>query len=758
MGDWVAAAASWAQVRERVPHHIVGFVNGATAAREQGLFGQAEALLVEATQRFPDQAAPWIERAQLAQQRQDWDEASRRWAYVCERFPTVSSSFIGAAKALREQRRFDEASAMLRAALDRFPGDKVVLAEWCWVAQVARDWPEAERRWCILRQDAPDLPVGYTAGAVAFRELRQHEAADALINEAIAKFASERSVWVERAWLASARRDWLEAAKRWADVRARFPEFAEAYLRGAMALSESWDFGAAETLLRDALLHFPDDSDIAVEYAALALRQSQLDEAAARFAHVREKFPHCAEGHLGAATIFRNRFRLSEAAEVLEAAQVLLPDEPRLLLDHALLPVFAPMKSDRDPEETLRRLAILRERFPNFEQGTLASLRQLREAGQLDEAAALARETAGRSASSPAILNEAGAIAVARGELQEASSWYQAAMERFPTDAGGFIGQAQLSRATGRLEAAEAELRHVMDRFPGAAAAYTAYGEIAMQREDWAEAMARWSAASQRFPDDKSFVQRLFDVRLNLAGEEGASAVEGEAAPHDDADPRAATRDLVMQFESLGGRGIGCEFGMFQREFGAEPLGLLRWADMPFEGIVRVLESRFAGVGHPDNTEVFVNRENARPEYCTRDTRGFMFMRCFVYEDEMPMERMRKQALRRIGYLKDKLIEDLESGSKIFIWRCTERTLRDEEIARLHRAVRAYGDNMLMYVRLMDNDHENGSVELVSPGLMVGYMDRFKMSPEGVLASNPASASWLQLCRNAAVRWRETSI
>ena len=39
-------------------------------------------------------------------------------------------------------------------------------------------------------------------------------------------------------------------------------------------------------------------------------------------------------------------------------------------------------------------------------------------------------------------------------------------------------------------------------------------------------------------------------------------------------------RAIVTQFESLGGTGHGCEFGLFQRHFGAEPLGLLRWADL----------------------------------------------------------------------------------------------------------------------------------------------------------------------------------
>jgi len=206
--------------------------------------------------------------------------------------------------------------------------------------------------------------------------------------------------------------------------------------------------------------------------------------------------------------------------------------------------------------------------------------------------------------------------------------------------------------------------------------------------------------------------------------------------------------------KAWGGRGLGCEFGMFQREFGAEPLGLLRWADMPYEGLIFVLENRFEGVGAPENTEVFVNRENTRPEYCTRDRRDFMFMRAFVYEDEMPHERMQKQALRRIGFLKDKLIADLESGSKVFVYRLTDRNLTEAELARLHRAVRSYGENTLLYVRYADASHPNGTVEGAAPGLMVGYIDRFKMGPDGELSASPPSASWLAICKTAYARFK----
>jgi hypothetical protein len=96
----------------------------------------------------------------------------------------------------------------------------------------------------------------------------------------------------------------------------------------------------------------------------------------------------------------------------------------------------------------------------------------------------------------------------------------------------------------------------------------------------------------------------------------------------------------------------------------------------------------------------------------------------------------------------------VEAGGKIFVYRLTTRNLSAAELARLHTAVRSYGDNMLLYVRYEDSEHPNGTVELAAPGLMIGYMDRFKMTPDGQLSASPPSVSWLAICKNAYALFR----
>ena len=58
-----------------------------------------------------------------------------------------------------------------------------------------------------------------------------------------------------------------------------------------------------------------------------------------------------------------------------------------------------------------------------------------------------------------------------------------------------------------------------------------------------------------------------------------------------------ALPDLFLQFESMG---HNCEFGLVQRHFGAEPLGLLRWNAISVEDVILGIEQQFEGVGNPE--------------------------------------------------------------------------------------------------------------------------------------------------------------
>ncbi|WP_158932943.1 hypothetical protein [Acidisphaera sp. S103] len=233
--------------------------------------------------------------------------------------------------------------------------------------------------------------------------------------------------------------------------------------------------------------------------------------------------------------------------------------------------------------------------------------------------------------------------------------------------------------------------------------------------------------------------------------------IPGAGPPaHDSVLESDVRRDIAIKFESLGGSGHGPEFAIFQQHLGAQSDGLLAWADLGADLLTGALESRFDGVGLEETTIAFAPVHS--DEWWTKDKRYWMAMRSFLKTDQVDTDQATSQACRRLQSLRRALIADLEAGEKIFVFKTLYRNLTEAEIDRLHAAVRAYGDSTLFYVRYADDGHPNGTVEAVKPGLLVGYIDRFKLSRSNQLSSAPPISSWLAICRKAYSVWPGESL
>jgi hypothetical protein len=208
---------------------------------------------------------------------------------------------------------------------------------------------------------------------------------------------------------------------------------------------------------------------------------------------------------------------------------------------------------------------------------------------------------------------------------------------------------------------------------------------------------------------------------------------------------------LMLGFESLGGVLHGCEFGTIQREFGAEPLGLLRWCDITPEQLTAAVHARFEDVGAPENTLLEVDNNGQYDEYVTRDTRFGMVMHTFVRADTIPYEKMFEQACRRLMFLRDKLCGDLREAQKIFVYKTTLSTLGDNEIMSLQEALKTFGRPTLLYVAEEDAANPNGTVRWFNDDVLIAYIDHFASTrPDGRLSG--AVSSWGAICQTARTR------
>ena len=109
---------------------------------------------------------------------------------------------------------------------------------------------------------------------------------------------------------------------------------------------------------------------------------------------------------------------------------------------------------------------------------------------------------------------------------------------------------------------------------------------------------------------------------------------------------------------------------------------------------------------------------------------------------------MTEQVCRRLQFLRQKLIDDLHAGEKIFVFKNLQRNLTETELVRLHAAVRAYGNGVLLYVQYADEAYPAGAVEDRGDGLMIGYIEHFAFSPEDKKLG-PVNDAWSDLCNSA---------
>ena len=552
---------------------------------------------------------------------------------------------------------------------------------------------------------------GYRFGIQALRAERRLVEAGDLQRRAAARFPADIGLHAEAARIAHDARDWEREEQLWSAMRRRFPADPLAYEQGAGALQACARDDDAVALLDEAIVMFADNEIFYRKQARLA--EYRMDWAGAD----------------------------DRWAEALRA----FPDDREMRLQWATCRSRPPLLALRDLDCSIGRLQACVVLLPDHLPYHLALTATLQAAGQLAAAEQAVADALAMFPDSIDAKLAGAALLAARGETARALDAGRAAFRLDPSSLTGIAAFARLLIDAAAHVEADAVCEAGIARYPADLGLRRLYAEAAASREAFQAAHDRWLAAAAIWPDDAGILRELGEARIRVqAVAEVTSASDVPLPGRDEAGPGTESA-LAGSFESLGGTGQGCEFGVVQRQLGAEPLGLLRWTTILPEQLTAALDERFGGVGEPAQTIIDTFADVSIPEYRVRDRRYGMQMHTFLTVSEAPQEKVEKRILMRLSFLKRKFLEGLALHDKIYVYKLRERRLLDAEIDALFEALQAYGENWLLYVCLAEDGHPAGMVDVRRPRLMIGYITGFSIAPDGS-RRQPDFVCWKKLC------------
>ncbi len=621
---------------------------------------------------------------------------------------------------LRIAGEYDKAIAKVKTVRDLLPEDDWPYLELAWLTRHARDWTAAVAAAAECRCRIPKNETGYMVGVAALRSLGEWEAAGLIVDEASRVFGTKSWLLLERAESAFSTKQASQCIRFWKEFLALEPDNEHGYRRASqisVALSQ-WD--EAETFLKAATRNLPEPSWAYVQLA----RNSML------------------------------KGDYNSAEHVLLLGVEAMPSDRQLQLELAVSSASATLDANRDVEKSLRRLKLYRSKFPDDADGWVTEIQMLRRANMLERAKALAAEALEAFPKCDPVLVESARLQGASGDPAEAVDILRKMANSHPES---FKLQLEFARslvAADFVQHAGEILSVYRKKWPQSADLERLVCVVGSKTLPFSQALDRWIGAAARFPADAAIADGLYAMRMS-EGEQTQTYADqrsGDAAVNEFRGSAHRSGELFSQFESLGGTGQGCEFGLVQRRSGIEPLGLLRWTNITFDNLTRGLNEDFDGVGSPEQTklELFGGARQADdPEYVSIDCRYGIRMHTFIHKCESGEDRLSRQIQRRLTFLRRKLLEELKSGEKIYVFKQSNYILSENELDELVAALGRHGENRLLYVRYADDGNRPGTAILLKKNLIVGYISQFSMAPSGE-ARPPLMDEWTSICEQAA--------
>lgn len=401
---------------------------------------------------------------------------------------------------------------------------------------------------------------------------------------------------------------------------------------------------------------------------------------------------------------------------------------------------FARAGGRLDFPEEVRRWSLLRENFPKQIHGYLGETRIYRRVGDIDAAEAVIATGFAQIGPDVRLLGEYAACAAAREDWQLTLDRLETAVRSPRATSDLFSRIADVLIRLDRPHEAESWLKQGAQKWPNNMQIQAALAGVATSLEKWDDALQIWTDILRNNVEDAGAIsgygQALWRRNLKTAATDTGTdlAAPVEVGFVND----ATTKELLMLFESLG---QNCEFGLVQRRFGAEPLGLLRWTTTIPQVLAKGLRSSFQGVGDLENTILDFRKHEIMVNDLSNNIRFHTFMQKTAALDQ---EKVRFEQARHLTYLRKIFLERLEDDDKIYVYKA-DQGVTIEEVDEIYKELQKFGPKRLLIVTRSSELEPPASVTRVRENLYRGYIERFGL--DRGKSWDIDFTGWANLCR-----------
>ena len=409
-----------------------------------------------------------------------------------------------------------------------------------------------------------------------------------------------------------------------------------------------------------------------------------------------------------------------------------------------------------DYEEEAVRWAQARSRFPHEIHGYMGGSRALRRLRRQTEAETILLEGLDRFGYDRRLLIDLAVSVTSRADWPAAKRWWSEVERRGWLDGAGYAGLGTSLLRLGELAEAQTKLFGGLAKYPESPDLAVGMADLHTAREDWGSAVEIWEKLNSRFPADDRYANGLGVARWRLGVYKTEAGGEAPAAHY----PRPvdvgmvddiSVRELLESFESLG---QDCEFGLVQRRFGAEPLGLLRWTTTKPDTLIAGLRTRFANLGEVENTVL----DLGKPEIMVNDLALKIRFHTFIQQGtSIDLEKFRGKQARHLRYLRDAFLERLELADRVYVYKYVG-DFDQRKADTIFEELRRLGNVSIVFVTRARDGEPAGSVRCLHEGFYVGHLSRYGL--DAGPAWNIAFDEWTSICREvlrAAKARRETT-